>query len=90
MTMIEAIHAKLEQLTDAQLRTVSEYIDLLLTEDADGDQETPPGDEAQGAGRSPAGWIELKIINGNGPYAYRRWREGGKLRSKYIGKVREQ
>lgn len=33
------------------------------------------------------GWVELKTINGCGPYAYRRWREGGRLRSEYVGKV---
>jgi hypothetical protein len=35
------------------------------------------------------GWVELKMIGDNGPYAYRRWREGGKLRSEYIGKVKD-
>ena len=35
------------------------------------------------------GWVELKTINGCGPYAYKRWREGGRMRSEYIGKVKE-
>ena len=44
--------------------------------------------------KSPRGnWVELKMIPDRGklygPYAYLRWREGGRCRSKYIGKVRE-
>jgi hypothetical protein len=49
-----------------------------------------------GYGAAPAesssrggGWLELKTVNGCGPYVYRRWREGGRLRSEYVGKVRE-
>lgn len=37
---------------------------------------------------SGGGWVELKMINGYGPYAYKRWRSGGKTRSEYIGKVK--
>ncbi len=32
------------------------------------------------------GHIEWKKVNGCGPYAYLRWWEGGKLKSKYLGK----
>lgn len=35
------------------------------------------------------GYIELKTINGCGPYAYRRARVGGRLTSEYIGKVKQ-
>lgn len=35
------------------------------------------------------GYIELKTINGSGPYAYRRRRVGGRLTSEYIGKVKQ-
>lgn len=35
------------------------------------------------------GYIELKTINGCGPYAYRRTRVGGRLTSEYIGKVKQ-
>lgn len=64
-------------------------------------EEQPAGSEAlagsgtvglsSGSGKngSGRGWVELKKINGYGPYAYRRWREGKKLRSEYLGKVKE-
>lgn len=31
-------------------------------------------------------YVELKMINGCGPYAYLRWRSGRRLRSQYLGK----
>lgn len=34
------------------------------------------------------GWVELKMINGHGPYAYKRWYEGTRKRSEYVGKVK--
>jgi len=47
-----------------------------------------PAESKKGKG----GYIELKMIKNCGPYAYRRWREAGKLKSRYLGKVavREQ
>ena len=58
-------------------------------------QPSPPGGEgagSQGEGEAAAGgsgvWIEEKMIGGCGPYRYKRWRENGKLRSKYLGKVK--
>ena len=39
------------------------------------------------AKKGKGGYIELKMIKNCGPYAYRRWREGGRLRSEYLGKV---
>lgn len=49
--------------------------------------ETSSRQEAKGGG---SGWIELKMIQGFGPYAYKRWRQGGRLRSQYVGKVKQQ
>jgi len=51
--------------------------------------ENPGPAEAKSRAR---GYIELKMVRGHGPYAYRRWREAGKLKSRYLGKVavREQ
>ena len=57
------------------------------------------GQEIEDCSREPAGqvgsksgkggYIELKLVRGFGPYAYRRWREGGRLRSEYLGKVEQ-
>lgn len=41
--------------------------------------------ESKGAG----GYIELKYIRGYGPYAYKRYRAGGRLCSEYVGKVKQ-
>ena len=41
--------------------------------------------EIKGAG----GYIELKYIRGYGPYAYKRYRAGGRLCSEYVGKVKQ-
>lgn len=49
-------------------------------------QDSGQGKAADGSGRGF--WYELKMINGYGPYKYRRWREGGRLRSKYLGKAK--
>lgn len=45
-----------------------------------------PAGPAEGK-KAKGGYIELKMIRGHGPYAYKRWREGGRLRSEYLGKV---
>ena len=51
-------------------------------------QEKPASEPGQQNGKGKAGgYIELKMINGCGPYAYERWREGGRLRSEYKGKA---
>jgi len=39
-------------------------------------------------GRTARGWVEIKTINGHA-YAYRRWYEGKRKRSKYLGKASE-
>ena len=36
-----------------------------------------------------AGYLELKMINGCGPYVYRRARVNGRLTSEYVGKVKQ-
>lgn len=54
------------------------------------DEDTPPKSGGAPIAARRAGWVELKIINGCGPYAYRRWLDGRIKRSQYIGKVRGQ
>ena len=54
-------------------------------------EEEPTADS--GAGESnkggKGGYLELKTINGCGPYVYRRARVGGRLTSEYVGKVKQ-
>jgi hypothetical protein len=46
------------------------------------------------AAAAPKSWIELRYVKRNGkvygPYRYRRWREGGRLRSRYLGKAKTE
>jgi hypothetical protein len=35
------------------------------------------------------GWVETKMVNGCGPYAYLRWWSGRSKKSKYLGKVKQ-
>jgi len=40
------------------------------------------------AKRSHGGhWVEVRLVNGCGPYAYERWWDGNVKRSKYLGKA---
>ena len=52
-------------------------------------QETSSSGPA-GKAKGGAGWIELKMIKGHGPYAYKRWRVGKTLKSQYLGKVKQE
>ena len=48
-----------------------------------------PAAENGGGEKSKAGYLELKTINGCGPYVYRRARVNGRLTSEYVGKVKQ-
>ena len=37
--------------------------------------------------RHAGAWVESRLIKNCGPYLYLRWRDGGKLRSRYLGKA---
>lgn len=55
-------------------------------------QQKQAGESSQASGKASkggGGYVELKTINGCGPYAYRRKRVNGQLTSEYIGKVKE-
>ena len=77
---MDELEALLESLGRAQLERLSGLIAGRLAERA--------ADQKQ-AGENHRGHIELKIINGYGPYAYRRHWQDGHLRSEYIGKVKQ-
>ena len=48
------------------------------------------GHGSRGPARKAAvGHVELKFIGNCGPYAYLRFWQGGRLKSKYIGKVKQ-
>lgn len=66
-------------------------IDTLATREQEAQQE-PASEPGQQGGQSKGqagGYVEIKMINGCGPYAYRRARVGGRLTSEYIGKVKQ-
>jgi hypothetical protein len=80
------LYKQLTAVDHDRLRLMRSFIDDILAEqiamfpeqvDEQVDDQAQPGGE----------WLELKAIRGCGPYLYRRWREGGKMRSEYIGKV---
>ncbi len=55
-------------------------------------QQEQASERGQQGGQSKGkagGYIEIKMINGCGPHAYRRARVGGRLTSEYIGKVKQ-
>jgi hypothetical protein len=78
--------AELDGWEDRELEELAAMVQALLesrkeeepVEDADEDGSS---DERQG------GHVELKMINGYGPYRYLRYWSGGKLKSQYLGKV---
>lgn len=82
--------AGLEDLRDAVDGLIAErqaQEDLGSTDPHQDDNMLPKCDGGDFTSRPRGSWVELKIINGCGPYAYLRWREGGRQRSKYLGKA---
>ena len=86
---------QLQSLNKAQLLAARMLADELLERAQEVEENAQT--EADSASPAPAkgkkdgkGWVELKMINGSGPYAYRRWYEGKRCRSKYIGKVKQE
>jgi len=45
------------------------------------------GTQSNGKDQGGEGWIETRMVGNCGPYAYRRWWDGNKKRSEYLGKV---
>ena len=90
----QQIETLLPQMTIRELLELRAMIDtnidtLELGEQQEAQQE-PASKQAEPGGKSKGGgYVELKTINGCGPYAYRRARVGGRLTSEYIGKVKQ-
>lgn len=90
----------LDALDLAGLQDLRAAVDALIAErlaeedlgSIDPHQDTdmlPKSSDGKTTDRPRGAWVELKMINNCGPYAYLRWREGGRCRSKYLGKVKE-
>ncbi len=87
----------LSSLTPDDLRIVAATVETLLADDETSPAPRPvteqdieelvPGPGGNGSGPAARGyWIEVKTIKGR-PYLYKRWREGGRCRSKYLHPV---
>lgn len=84
----------LRSLSTAELLELQAMIDEELSqrEAEEAQQEERMSERGQQSGQSKGkagGYVELKMINGCGPYAYRRARVAGRLTSEYIGKVKQ-
>lgn len=77
MDNLERVRRLLGVLSPDELRSLQDDVTALLS------TEQPAGSTAR------LGHVELKTINGYGPYKYLRRLEGGKLRSIYLGKASE-
>lgn len=86
----DTITGNLGQLTPDELLELRTMIDVLLDQgEQDQEPEEPPERNGK-AKRTAAGHIEAKTINGCGPYLYLRYWQGKTLKSKYIGKGKEE
>jgi hypothetical protein len=83
--------ARIEQI-DAQIEELSQVDELAdaVQEVLDSTPRTPGQRSGKAKGRRGDGgeWIDERMINGCGPYYYRRWIENGKKRSEYLGKTK--
>ena len=73
------------RIDEAELR--ERRIELGIEEPAEEPAAENGGGKKSKGGK--AGYLELKTINGCGPYVYRRARVNGRLTSEYVGKVKQ-
>lgn len=75
--------ARIEQI-DAELaaRALSETVQEVLENGAQNGHVSCKNGQVNGGD----GWIEERFVNGCGPYRYRRWWDGKRKRSQYLGK----
>ena len=92
----QQIETLLPQMTIRELlelrAMIDTNIDTLELEEQQEAQQEPASERGQQSGKSKGkggSYVEVKMINGCGPYAYRRARVGGRLTSEYIGKVQQ-
>lgn len=89
--MSKAELLQLRGMVDAELERLAELEWLWGSADTEAEArlEEQGGDTNGAKGGKGGGYVELKMINGSGPYAYKRARVGGRLTSTYIGKVKQ-
>ncbi len=94
----QRLKQRLTRLSKAEMVEVRDYLDTLIAQAEEAEAEaaarigkarSSSGGDSRKTGGGSA-WVELKTINGCGPYAYRRWYEGKRCRSQYIGKVKKE
>jgi len=84
---------QLRKLNKRDLTHLRDYIDALMADHEEAEEsaaeKSGPQDSGKGSGKGKGGkgWVEVKMIGENGPYAYQRWYEGKRKKSKYLGKV---
>jgi len=97
MMRLSDILATLPDLTDDDLRRIITDAQNILESRAGDDpaiviepervaRPEPVGGDNGARRRGRGWWLEIKTIKGH-QYLYRRWREGGRQRSEYVGKI---
>lgn len=87
----KAIVRSLDALADAELTDLDALLHGLIEAREDEVEEEAAPIESAGkatAKKGARGHIELKMINGYGPYKYLRFWQGKTLKSEYIGKAK--
>lgn len=92
MTAYQTVTSNMSKLNRAELENVADLVAAMLAELEETPEETAPSGQAAAGGPKSKGskggsWLEERTINGCGPYVYKRWREGGRKHSEYVGKL---
>lgn len=98
MALKDKLQELLRPLNATALADLRDYIDTLIAEKEEAEEEAavaategnagPRGSSGGTRKDGERGWVEVKMIGKAGPYAYRRWYEGKQKKSKYVGKVK--
>jgi AT hook motif len=85
---LKALIKKIEKLAPEELQEIQSVIGILLKPSSEQSQEdlsslAQPEKRKRGRPRKYEEYYEWKKINGCGPYRYRRYWDGGILRSEY-------
>lgn len=93
MNAYQTVTSNLSKLNRAELENVADLVAAMLAELEDAPEETAATGPAtaggpKGKGGKGSTWLELRTVNGCGPYVYKRWRGAdGKKHSEYVGKA---